>query len=55
VRDSWLTHTDWRSKGCFVAAGYSLRRTGETPVPPEKVLDKYSIGRNSLSEGHFTA
>jgi hypothetical protein len=32
----------------FVAAGFSLRRTGETPVPPRKVGKKYSIGRNSV-------
>jgi hypothetical protein len=31
----------------FVAAGFSLRRTGETPVPPRKLEEKYSIGRNS--------
>jgi hypothetical protein len=32
----------------FVAAGFSLRRTGETPVPPKKLSEKYSLGRNSV-------
>jgi hypothetical protein len=32
----------------FVAASFSLRRTGETPVPPKKSAEKYSIGRNSV-------
>ena len=30
-------NTGLRSNGFFVAAGFSLRRTGETPVPPRKV------------------
>ncbi len=29
----------------FVAAGFSLRGTGETPVPPKKLVEKYSFGR----------
>jgi hypothetical protein len=32
----------------FVAAGFSLRCTGETPVPPKGLGEKYSIGRNSV-------
>jgi hypothetical protein len=47
------THKIFFIPGCvqmvvFVAAGFSLRRTGETPVPPEKLEEKYSIGRNSV-------
>jgi hypothetical protein len=32
----------------LVAAGFSLRRTGGTPVPPNWFFEKYSIGRNSV-------
>jgi hypothetical protein len=32
----------------FVAAGFSLRGTGKTPVPPKELGEKYSIGRNSV-------
>jgi hypothetical protein len=32
----------------LAAAGFSLGRTGETPVPPKKLGEKYSLGRNSV-------
>jgi hypothetical protein len=32
-----------------VAAGFSQRRTGETPVPPKELAEEYSIGRDSGS------
>jgi hypothetical protein len=37
------------SNAAFVAAGFSLRCTGETPVPPREIGKKYSLGRNSIS------
>jgi hypothetical protein len=39
-----------QSNVAFVAAGFSLRCTGETPVPLGKIGKKYSIGRNSVSQ-----
>jgi hypothetical protein len=37
----------------FVAAGFSLRRTGETPVPPRKggrkIFDWSQLGINPLA------
>jgi hypothetical protein len=33
----------------FVAAGFSRRGTGETPVPPKDLAEKYSMGRNPVS------
>ena len=37
----------------FVAAGFSLRCTGETPVPPKELGEKNSIGRNSVLKPFF--
>jgi hypothetical protein len=41
----------------FVAAGFSLRRTGETPVPPRKVgrkiFDWSQLGINVRSHTEF--
>jgi hypothetical protein len=31
------SHTELHSNIAFVAAGFSLRCTGETPVPPRKI------------------
>jgi hypothetical protein len=31
----------------LVAAGFSLRCTGETPVPPKELGENYTIGRKS--------
>jgi hypothetical protein len=32
----------------FVAAGFSRRGPGETPVPPKDLEEKYPIGRNAV-------
>jgi len=36
----------------FVAAGFSLRGPGETPVPPKKLGENDSIGRKSVGEAY---
>jgi hypothetical protein len=43
-----LSFTEMHSNIAFVAAGFSLRCTGETPVPPRELGKKYLIGRNSV-------
>jgi hypothetical protein len=35
----------------FAAAGFSLRRTGETPMPPKKLRERYFLGDNPLLQG----
>jgi hypothetical protein len=42
------SNTELHANVAFVAAGFSLRGTGETPVPPRKIGKKYSIARNSV-------